>query len=75
MSHHAEIHAIYDSIILQDISALGKPLYKYSWREAEALMDKLEAACRKWELDDTPGINSRQYGSYRARRQAKRRRR
>jgi len=68
VSHHAEIHAIYDQIIRQDISATGKSLYKYSWQEAERLMAKLEAACRKWEKDETPGIDSRKYGVVRKRR-------
>lgn len=72
VSHHAEIHAIYDRIIQEDLTKVGKPLWKYSWIEAEKLMDKLEMACRQWERMRTPGINSSLYGSYRARQQRKR---
>lgn len=67
VSHHAEIHAIYDRIIQEDTARLGKSLGKYSWIEAERLMDLLEQACRQWEGMRTPGLDSRLYGSYRKR--------
>lgn len=73
VSHHAEIHAIYDKIIQEDTLRLDKSLWKYSWIEAERLMDLLEEACRQWEAMATPGINSRLYGSYRKRRKKRRR--
>lgn len=67
VSHHAEIHAIYDKLIKQDMVATGKALSKYSWDEAKRLMNKLEAACMKWLQDETPGISSNLYGSFKAR--------
>lgn len=57
--HHAEIHAIYDEIIIEDRKKLGKPLSKYTWAQAELLMDKLEAAFREWLNRRTPGLGSR----------------
>lgn len=61
-NHHAEIHKIYDSMIMADKLRTRRPLSKYSWQQAEALMDKLEAACDEWLKHVTPGINSEQYG-------------
>lgn len=55
--HHAEIHLIYDGIIKKDKLKTGRPLSKYSWAQAEKLMEKLEAACVKWLKKDTPGVD------------------
>jgi hypothetical protein len=71
VSHHAEIHVIYDQIIKQDIALRAKPLSKYMWSDAKELMDKLEKACLKWMKAETPGISSELYGSYRDRERRK----
>lgn len=57
-SHHAEIHIIYDRIIREHKHYTGKPLYKYSWTEANELMDLLEGACDTWLGEETPGASS-----------------
>jgi len=56
LNHHAEIHLIYDRIIRQDQLRVGRALSKYSWTQAEKLMDKLEAVCVDWLKKDTPGV-------------------
>lgn len=61
LPHHAEIHAIYDEIIAEDLALVGLPLYLYSWSQGRRLMRKLRAACDQWLLDDTPGIDSEVY--------------
>ena len=69
-NHHAEIHSIYDDIIAEDRAKVGKPLYDYSWKQAEALMDKLEAAFNVWIRLESRGISSKNYGkTKKARRQ------
>lgn len=75
VSHHAEIHVIYDALIKQDIKMRGKTLMRYTWDEAYELMDKLEKACLKWIKQETPGINSSLYGSYRKRERNKKHKR
>lgn len=60
--HHAEIHSIYDQIINADKKRLGIALYHYTWKQAEALMDKLEAAFNEWVGRETPGVNQKDYG-------------
>lgn len=67
VSHHAEIHVIYDEIIKSDLGMRSKPLSKYTWDEAHELMTKLDKACHKWIKNDTPGISSELYGSYKER--------
>jgi transposase-like protein len=67
VSHHAEIHAIYDQIIRQHIQLVGKSLAKFSWTEARALMAELEKTCMKWLREETPGISSKKYGSFKER--------
>ena len=74
VSHHAEIHAIYDRIIQQDMAERGKRLSKYGWPEAMQLMNRLETACREWEKVRTPGISSSRYQVVRAMRSNQRRR-
>lgn len=64
--HHAEIHSIYDQIINADKKRLGISLYDYTWRQAEALMDKLEAAFNEWVGRETPGISARDYARVKA---------
>lgn len=61
-NHHAEIHKIYDGIISADRKKTGRPLSKYSWVQANLLMDKLEAACLRWLKTQSPGIDSKYYG-------------
>ena len=58
--HHAEIHKIYDKIIQQHKKRLKKPLYRYTWREANDLMAKLEQACSEWLAIETPGYSHEQ---------------
>lgn len=53
--HHAEIHLIYDTIIRRDRLITFRRLAEYSWKQAEKLMDKLEAACFDWLEIETPG--------------------
>jgi hypothetical protein len=57
-NHHAEIHLVYDQIIRADRKKVGRPLSKYSWTQAEKLMEKLEAVCLDWLKKDTPGVTS-----------------
>jgi hypothetical protein len=56
-NHHAEIHNIYDKIISHDRRQTGRRLSKYTWPQAEKLMDKLERACIEWLAQQTPGID------------------
>lgn len=63
--HHAEIHSIYDVIILSDVARLQRSLYKYTWPQGHRLMRKLEDACDEWLKKETPGIDSEIYGSTR----------
>jgi hypothetical protein len=65
-SHHAEIHSIYDRLISQDRAKTKIPFAKYSWRQADHLMDKLEKACVDWLARETPGIDSEVFGDTRA---------
>lgn len=58
--HHAEIHEVYDKIIAEDKKRTGLPLSKYSWVQANKLMDKLERAFSRWLSTQTPGIFPRQ---------------
>ncbi len=67
-NHHAEIHLIYDEIIKKDKLKTGRPLSKYSWTQAEKLMDKLEATCLLWLKKDTPGLSPEELNKLRARR-------
>lgn len=60
-SHHAEIHAIYDQIIAEDLARTGQRLEQYTWAQAERLMNKLKAACKEWLKKKTPGISSTRY--------------
>jgi hypothetical protein len=64
--HHAEIHRIYDRIISKDRRLLNKPLAKYSWPQAEALMGKLHRKCMTWIAKETPGIDPRDLDKQRA---------
>lgn len=56
--HHAEIHCIYDKIINDDRTLTRTPFAKYSWAQAERLMEKLTKACNEWLKRQTAGINS-----------------
>lgn len=56
--HHAEIHVLYDDVIREHKKHTGKPLYKYTWTEANDLMDKLEEACILWLSKETAGFSS-----------------
>lgn len=55
--HHAEIHLIYDDIIRQDTYKRLRSLDRYSWKQANSLMDKLRQACLEWEKEKTPGVD------------------
>lgn len=55
--HHAEIHLLYDAIIRKDLKKVNKPLRTYSWKQAEALMEKLATACENWLKKETPGAD------------------
>lgn len=55
--HHCEIHEIYSRIIAKDTSTRKKPLSRYSWKQAFALMDRLKDTCLEWEEETTPGRN------------------
>lgn len=56
--HHAEVHVLYDEIIQAHRERSGKPLYKYTWIEAEELMDQLEEACILWLGKESPGFST-----------------
>lgn len=57
---HEEIHNLYYDLIRVDIVARGKHLAAYSWREADALMNKLASACDTFLTCDTSlGVASR----------------
>jgi len=71
-NHHAEIHVIYDGILLRDRERAGKPFSKYTWPQAETLMLKFEAACDSWMRKATPGVSSTAYGRKRKRDEKKR---
>jgi hypothetical protein len=71
--HHAEIHHIYDQLIRDFKITVGKGLYRFSWDEASRLMDKLDAACKKWLETHTPGFDKDKLNKIRARRQKGRR--
>lgn len=58
--HHAEIHLIYDKLIKSDRLKLDRSLAKYTWTQAETLMDKLEETCDEWLEKETPGIEPRE---------------
>lgn len=68
--HHAEVHILYDRIIQQDIKRVGKPLRNYSWAQANALMDKLEACFEEWAKIESSGINPRELNSSKRRTKA-----
>lgn len=70
--HHAEIHLIYDGIIRRDKLKTGRPLSKYSWAQAEKLMDKLESTCVKWLRKDTPGLDPKYLTNLRVKREGRR---
>jgi hypothetical protein len=70
-NHHAEIHRLYDAIIVGDRKLVGRPLSKYTWTQAERLMEKLESACLEWIETETPGIDSNYYGLTKKRRAPK----
>jgi NurA-like 5'-3' nuclease len=57
-SHHAEIHSIYDTIINEDRASTRISFSKYSWTQAERLMEKLTQVCNEWLTKVTPGIDS-----------------
>ena len=53
--HHAEIHKLYLPIIDRECKKLAKPMCRWSWGEADRLMEKLERACDRWLQTVTPG--------------------
>lgn len=55
--HHAEIHVLYDDIILDFKIEINKILANFTWEEADKLMRRLRKACYQWETEVTPGIN------------------
>ena len=76
--HHAEIHILYDGIILDFKIKINKVLHDFTWEEADFLMRSLRKACYAWESEITPGINpSLVFGKqrYRVRSPAKKKKR
>lgn len=61
LPHHAEIHALYDEIIADDVARTGIPLYLYSWKQGEILMTRLRTACDLWLQSPSPGLDSAEY--------------
>lgn len=58
--HHEEIHQIYIGIInIWCQNKRDKPLWKYSWKEAEELMSELRKVCKKWLKSTSPGVKKR----------------
>lgn len=66
-NHHAEIHLVYDLVIRQDRKKIGRTLSRYSWTQAEKLMDRFEAVCVEWLKKDTPGVSSKRLEELRKR--------
>lgn len=55
--HHEEVHAEYGKIIRDHMKAKNyEPLRRWTWAEAEKLGDALEAFCKWWLKQETPGI-------------------
>lgn len=66
-NHHAEIHLLYDEIIKIDKKTTKRPLSKYSWKQAERLMSKLEDAFYTWVKIESPGFSSEELAKQRQR--------
>lgn len=46
--HHTKVHAFYIEIIRVRAAKRGKPCHKWSWKQAEALMNELRQAFDRW---------------------------
>lgn len=58
--HHEEIHSIYIGIIQVWMrNKKSKPLWSYTWKEAEEMMAELRKVCEKWLTAKTPGLPAR----------------
>ena len=64
-NHHAEIHKLYDEIIQADRKFTQRPLSKYTWKQAEILMNKLSNKCDEWLEIETPGISYEKFAETR----------
>lgn len=70
--HHAEIHAIYDRVIMADNRARHKRLDDYTYDEAVFLKNRLVKECNKWLKKETKGIDPKHiFGRARTRNQRK----
>lgn len=68
--HHAEIHLLYDQIIMAHNRRIGKKCDLYTVKEAEELRKELQAACDKWMKKETKGVPAnRVFGRARTRNQ------
>lgn len=45
---HFEIHLIYGDTIRQSLARTGQALHRYTWNQAEILMERLGILCEKW---------------------------
>lgn len=61
--HHEEIHDIYFSIITEVKTLVAKRFCDYSWKEANALMERLRKVCRQWLKEETPGKEPKRLAS------------
>jgi hypothetical protein len=62
--HHEEIHEHYyiqTGLYLQRHPSLRKPLHRWTWTEAEALMSRLSAFCDEWLQTPSPGSTNRRF--------------
>jgi hypothetical protein len=48
--HHWEIHGIYGPIIGRHCWRLQKPMCRWTWRQAEKLINELIETCDRWLL-------------------------
>lgn len=71
-NHHAEIHLIYDRVIMNDNKLRAKRLDNYTFREAMALRSKLRKVCDRWLERETRGVPpNRVFGRNRTKNQRK----
>lgn len=60
--HHEEAHHLYGTIIMRAIRRNGYlPIHKWTWKQAEVLMQELRVYCAAWLLRTTPGMKLRKF--------------
>lgn len=69
--HHAEIHKIYDQLIIAHKRSLKISLARYTWDQADDLMNRFEEACRNWLAVKSPGMDNATFARQRKTRSRK----